>query len=119
MAFIRESWKSENFSPKHRLSNIQLHVIYFTNRTPNLSVRAASVEDLFTREGTPSNDEGSAITCHGVILDGGVTVRSKAVVLTTGTFLRGCINFGTETFPGMVLFLLDYPFPYFFSDINF
>jgi len=69
------------------------------NRTPNLSVRAASVEDLLTREGIPSNDEGSAVTCHGVILDGGMTVRSKAVVLTTGTFLRGCINFGTETFP--------------------
>ena len=66
-------------------------------------MRAASVEDLLTREGIPSNDEGSAVTCHGVILDGGMTVRSKAVVLTTGTFLRGCINFGTETFPGMVL----------------
>ena len=69
-----------------------------------------------TREGTPSNDEGSAVTCHGVVLDGGVTVRSKAVVLTTGTFLRGSINFGTETFPGMVLILLDYPFPCYFSD---
>ena len=103
-----------------RLANERLHVIYFTNRTPNLSVRAASVEDLLTREGTPSNDEGSDVTCHGVILDGGMTVRSKAVVLTTGTFLRGCINFGTETFPGMVvLILLEYPFPCCFSDISF
>ena len=28
-----------------------------------------------------------------------VNVTADAVVLTTGTFLRGCINFGTQSFP--------------------
>ena len=40
----------------------------------------------------------SAAVCEGVRLDDG-DVTADAVVLTTGTFLRGCINFGTQSFP--------------------
>ena len=65
------------------------------NRTPNLTVRAGSVEDLIISD---SGLGTSAAVCEGVRLDDG-DVTADAVVLTTGTFLRGCINFGTQSFP--------------------
>ena len=68
------------------------------NRTPNLTVRAGSVEDLIIGDGGSLGK--SAAVCEGVRLDDG-DVTADAVVLTTGTFLRGCINFGTKTFPGI------------------
>jgi tRNA uridine 5-carboxymethylaminomethyl modification enzyme len=51
-----------------------------------LEVREVSVEDLLVREGV----------CEGVVLSDGRRVRSRAVILTTGTFLRGEINIGLE-----------------------
>ena len=53
---------------------------------PNLSIRAASAEDLIIRDGVVA----------GVMLDGGDAVTAGAVVLTTGTFLRGVIHRGEE-----------------------
>ncbi|XP_040574470.1 protein MTO1 homolog, mitochondrial [Lepeophtheirus salmonis] len=35
----------------------------------------------------------------GVILSDGSKVMTKAAILTVGTFLRGCINIGTTTYP--------------------
>ena len=57
---------------------------------PGLEVRAAAVEDMMF------DDEG-AVT--GVVLDGGEVVGAGAVVLTTGTFLRGLIHVGDERTP--------------------
>ncbi len=57
---------------------------------PNLDVRAASVEDLTT------DDSG---TISGVITADGREIRAGAVVITTGTFLRGLIHIGTDTHP--------------------
>ncbi|MBM3517733.1 MAG: tRNA uridine-5-carboxymethylaminomethyl(34) synthesis enzyme MnmG [Alphaproteobacteria bacterium] len=52
----------------------------------NLSLAAAGVEDLLIEKG--------AVT--GVRVAGGRTVRCAAVVLTTGTFLRGVIHVGEQ-----------------------
>lgn len=38
--------------------------------------------------------------CSGVVLDDGSTVRSKAVVITTGTFMNGVMHIGLEQSPG-------------------
>ncbi|KJE90950.1 glucose-inhibited division protein A, variant [Capsaspora owczarzaki ATCC 30864] len=60
---------------------------------PNLSVKAAAVEDLLLDE-SPSQPQ-----IAGIVLANGETIKSKAVVLTTGTFLRAQINIGLECFP--------------------
>jgi tRNA uridine 5-carboxymethylaminomethyl modification enzyme len=57
---------------------------------PNLSMEAASVEDLRT-------DGSGAIS--GVVTATGEEIAAGAVVLTTGTFLRGLIHMGEEQTP--------------------
>jgi tRNA uridine 5-carboxymethylaminomethyl modification enzyme len=57
---------------------------------PNLWIEAASVEDLRT-------DGGGAIS--GVVTATGEEIAAGAVVLTTGTFLRGLIHMGEEQTP--------------------
>jgi tRNA uridine 5-carboxymethylaminomethyl modification enzyme len=57
---------------------------------PGLSVKAAGVEDLvLTPEGV----------CAGVVTDKGEVLTAGAVVLTTGTFLRGLIHRGETQVP--------------------
>uniref|UniRef100_A0A0B7ALD0 tRNA uridine 5-carboxymethylaminomethyl modification enzyme C-terminal subdomain domain-containing protein n=1 Tax=Arion vulgaris TaxID=1028688 RepID=A0A0B7ALD0_9EUPU len=64
--------------------------------TSNLTVKASAVEDLIMKEGS---HPGEAPTCSGVVLDSGEILSSRAVVLTTGTFLRGSINIGLTNRP--------------------
>ncbi len=56
----------------------------------NLTIEAASVEDLLL-------DESGSIA--GIVVDGGREIKAGAVVLTTGTFLRGEIHLGEERRP--------------------
>jgi len=56
----------------------------------NLTMLEASVEDIVL-------DDNNAVC--GIKLATGDTVNVAAVVLTTGTFLRGLIHLGPETFP--------------------
>jgi tRNA uridine 5-carboxymethylaminomethyl modification enzyme len=56
----------------------------------NLEILAAGVEDIAL------SDDGRI---EGVITDSGEVLSARAVVLTTGTFLRGIIHIGTETYP--------------------
>lgn len=56
----------------------------------NLTIEAASVEDLLL-------DQSGAII--GIVVDGGREIKAGAVVLTTGTFLRGEIHLGEERRP--------------------
>jgi len=56
--------------------------------TDNLHVMAASVRDLVIDE------EHSCVT--GITLDNYSLIPSQSVVITTGTFLRGCINLGMD-----------------------
>jgi len=52
--------------------------------TPNLLLRQAMVEELIVNDGV----------CEGVLTQTGAIYRAKAVVLTTGTYLRGKIILG-------------------------
>ncbi len=58
--------------------------------TPNLTLRAASAEALET---------GPDGRIAGVTIDSGKTLTCAAVVLTTGTFLRGMIHIGDRQTP--------------------
>jgi len=55
----------------------------------NLELKAAPVEDLTVRAGR----------VVGVRTEAGDELRAAAVVLTTGTFLRGCIHIGDRRIP--------------------
>src|SRR5262249_52217379 len=55
--------------------------------TPGLEVIEAAVEDLITQDGNANN-------ANGVLTANGRTITAGAVVLTTGTFLRGLIHIG-------------------------
>ncbi|MDE1900663.1 MAG: tRNA uridine-5-carboxymethylaminomethyl(34) synthesis enzyme MnmG [Alphaproteobacteria bacterium] len=57
---------------------------------PNLDVQADAAEDLAT-------DDKGAIT--GVMTGAGEYIRAAAIVVTTGTFLRGLIHLGEEKTP--------------------
>jgi len=61
----------------------------------HLSVLEGAAETLLQ---DPSGPSGARIT--GVVLQGGLSLRAGAVVLTTGTFLRGLMHRGAETTPG-------------------
>jgi tRNA uridine 5-carboxymethylaminomethyl modification enzyme len=57
--------------------------------TPNLDVAEAAAEDLLIERGR----------VVGVLAANGQAIRCGAVVLTTGTFLRGLIHLGEKTIP--------------------
>lgn len=67
--------------------------------TPNLTVRAAAVEDLIIGAVDARQGHGTTSGCKGVVLASGDTISSQTVVLTAGTFLRGCINIGLSVTP--------------------
>ena len=58
--------------------------------TPGLTIRAAAVEDL---------EIGCGGRLKGVVCSDGTTIRCISAVLTTGTFLRGMIHVGEESWP--------------------
>ncbi len=58
--------------------------------TPNLSIKEGMVEDLIIEDNI----------AKGVILSDNTRIRSKAVILTTGTYLKGNILIGSENTPG-------------------
>jgi tRNA uridine 5-carboxymethylaminomethyl modification enzyme len=58
--------------------------------TPNLSIKESLVEDLIVEDNT----------VKGIILKDGTKITSQAVILTTGTYLRGMILTGAEKHPG-------------------
>lgn len=61
---------------------------------PNLTIIEGGAEDLVLGE----DSNGKAV--QGVVLADGSSIRAKAVVLTTGTFLRGVIHRGEEKTQG-------------------
>ncbi|XP_068923127.1 protein MTO1 homolog, mitochondrial [Petaurus breviceps papuanus] len=65
--------------------------------TPLLSVQETAVEDLLLME--PDSDHPGKCRVSGVVLEDGSRVYAESVILTTGTFLRGMILIGLETYP--------------------
>ncbi|MEX1107420.1 MAG: tRNA uridine-5-carboxymethylaminomethyl(34) synthesis enzyme MnmG, partial [Dongiaceae bacterium] len=61
--------------------------------TPNLNIREDGAEDLILSE------NGGIRRVSGVLTGSGAEIRAGAVVITTGTFLRGVIHIGTEQWP--------------------
>ncbi|KAL9917255.1 protein MTO1 homolog, mitochondrial [Glossina fuscipes fuscipes] len=61
----------------------------------NLDICCAPVDNLLI-EPTAC---GHGVQCKGIILQSGQILKSRTVVLTTGTFLRANINFGLEVRP--------------------
>ncbi|MEK5025074.1 MULTISPECIES: tRNA uridine-5-carboxymethylaminomethyl(34) synthesis enzyme MnmG [unclassified Paenibacillus] len=57
-------------------------------KTPNLTLRQGMVEELIVEDGR----------CVGVITKTGTAYRSKTVILTTGTYLRGKVIMGELTY---------------------
>lgn len=57
-------------------------------KTPNLTLRQGMVEELIVEDGR----------CAGVITKTGTIYRSKTVILTTGTYLRGKVIMGELTY---------------------
>lgn len=62
---------------------------------PNLDAIEASVDDLLIEEDPYSGQR----ICRGVIDSNGRRIQSTSTVITTGTFLRGKINIGLESYP--------------------
>lgn len=60
---------------------------------PGLDILEAAVEDLIVSRGTG----GETVT--GVVTSDGIKIPAKAVVLTTGTFLKGVIHIGDKRIP--------------------
>ena len=60
---------------------------------PNLTIQGSAVEDLILSE-----VDGNTV-CGGVITASGEKLTAAAVILTTGTFLRGLIHIGEKTTP--------------------
>ena len=59
-------------------------------RQENLTVIEGEVVDFLMKKGA----------VEGLILADGAEIQSSAVILTTGTFLRGVIHIGTDSHPG-------------------
>lgn len=64
----------------------------------NLTIEAGAVEDLLFDKKALDGSNGVP-RCTGVVTDEGRTISAKAVILTTGTFLRGLIHMGEKQIP--------------------
>ena len=60
---------------------------------PGLDILEAAVEDLILDENVPRG------TIAGIVLADGSEIHARAVVLTTGTFLKGMIHIGDKRIP--------------------
>lgn len=74
-------------SDKHVYSALQAKTIL---SQPHLEVKGAEVKSLIL----------NGYQCEGVILNDGSRITSKAVVITTGTFMNGVMHFGLKQISG-------------------
>lgn len=66
------------------------------SQTDGLDILAAPVEDLVI-EPDPDGGDG-ALVVRGVVTEDGDVLTARTVVLTTGTFLRGLIHIGDQSY---------------------
>ncbi len=71
--------------------SVMTEILFSTN---NLSVVEGMVDELIVEK----NNLG-ALCATGVILSSGLKFTSRAVILTTGTFLKGLIHIGSTSYP--------------------
>ena len=83
--------------PAVQAHRVQCDKVWFPRRiaavidgTKNLVVVEGLVSELQTQEGR----------IHGVRISDGSEIRAQAVIIATGTFLRGLIHIGNQSFPG-------------------
>jgi len=70
---------------------------------PNLTIVQGEVAEILTEEGSGFGVQGSGKRVTGVVLADGITLRCRAAVITTGTFLRALMHTGeTKTEGGRV-----------------
>lgn len=74
-------------SDKHIYSDLQKAVL---KAQPNLSLLEGEVKRLILDKNL----------CQGVVLQDGSEIRSKAVIITTGTFMNGVMHFGLKQIAG-------------------
>ncbi len=65
---------------------------------PNLSILEASVEDLILDNYNENGEDKPTATVRGIVTGDGKEVLADRVVITTGTFLRGMIHLGRESY---------------------
>jgi tRNA uridine 5-carboxymethylaminomethyl modification enzyme len=66
---------------------------------PNLEIVELAVEDLIVENVSRETLRGPAPSVAGIITADGQEIRAGAVVLTTGTFLKGVIHIGDRRIP--------------------
>lgn len=77
-----------------------LYVEYMTSKirsTPGLSIIGSEAKELILEKDAASK---TGQRCVGVRLDDGSVIRAGAVVLTTGTFMRGVMHIGLKQIEG-------------------
>jgi tRNA uridine 5-carboxymethylaminomethyl modification enzyme len=72
----------------------QNEVKFILESTPNLDILQDSVADLLIEDAVPSTGSGTAKKVIGIITQRKLEILAPAVVITTGTFLRGLIHVG-------------------------
>jgi len=100
------------WSPRAQCDKQQykIHMRHVLESQANLRIKQAEVADLITEELPvstqhpacsiqPADDQRRCRRCVGITLRDGRTVRTEAVVITTGTFLNGLIHCGEQTYP--------------------
>lgn len=68
----------------------QYEMKYRLERTPNLDIKQGTIEDLLVKDDAVS----------GVSTKEGILYHAKAIVVTTGTFLRGLLHIGETQYSG-------------------
>nr|CAD2135075.1 unnamed protein product [Meloidogyne enterolobii] len=68
--------------------------------TPNLDVIESTVEDLIIVEATCSTKNNFTHKLVGCIIKNGINIYSPSIIITTGTFLKGELNWGGKSVPG-------------------
>jgi tRNA uridine 5-carboxymethylaminomethyl modification enzyme len=66
----------------------------------NLTIKEGSVRDIVFEEIADLGEFNSKFRISGVTLESGEIVKTSSVVITTGTFLRGEIHVGLDSYPG-------------------
>lgn len=78
---------SRTQNDKHMYSHLMTQ---FIQQQENLEVRESEVKSLILNSGL----------CSGVVLKDGSQIKSKTVILTTGTFMNGVMHFGLKQITG-------------------